>query len=40
MLGYPEPQMSYRAQIGQCNGVEYRPKPQSLEHILGYRVKP
>lgn len=40
MLGYPGPQMSYRAQIGQFNGVAYRPKPQSLEQILGYPVKP
>jgi gluconate 2-dehydrogenase gamma chain len=40
MLGYPGPQMSYRAQIGQYNGVAYRPKPQSLEQLLGYRVKP
>ena len=40
MLGYPGPQMSYRAQIGQYNGVPYRPTPQSLEQVLGYRVKP
>jgi gluconate 2-dehydrogenase gamma chain len=40
MLGYPGPQMSYRAQIGRYNGVAYRPQPQSLEQILGYRVKP
>jgi len=40
MLGYPGPQMSYREQIGKYNGVAYRPKPQSLEHILGYPVKP
>jgi gluconate 2-dehydrogenase gamma chain len=40
MLGYPGPQMSYRAQMGQYNGVAYRPKPQSLEQILGYKVKP
>jgi len=40
MLGYPGPQMSYRGQIGQFNGVAYRPAPQSLEQILGHRVKP
>ena len=40
MLGYPGPQMSYRAQIGKYNGVAYRAKPQSLEQILGYPVKP
>ena len=40
MLGYPGPQMSYRAQIGKYNGVAYRPKPQSLEQILGFPVTP
>jgi gluconate 2-dehydrogenase gamma chain len=40
MLGYPGPQMSFRDQIGKYNGVAYRPKPQSLEQILGYPVKP
>jgi gluconate 2-dehydrogenase gamma chain len=40
MLGYPGPQMSYRGQIGHYNGVAFRPKPQSLEQILGYKVKP
>jgi gluconate 2-dehydrogenase gamma chain len=40
MLGYPGPQMSYRGQIDQYNGVAYRPTPQSLEQILGYKVKP
>jgi gluconate 2-dehydrogenase gamma chain len=40
MLGYPGPQMSYREQIGKYNGVAYRTKPQSLEQILGYPVKP
>ncbi len=40
MLGYPGPQMSYRAEIGKYNGVAYRPKPQSLEQILGYAVRP
>lgn len=40
MLGYPGPQMSYRAEVGKYNGVAYRTKPQSLEQILGYPVKP
>jgi hypothetical protein len=40
MLGYPGPQMSYREEIGKHNGVAYRIKPQSLEQILGYPVKP
>lgn len=40
LLGYPGPQMSYRAEMGKYNGVAYRPKPQSLAEILGYPVKP
>ena len=40
LLGYPGPRMSYRAQMGRYNGVAYRPKPQSLQQILGYRVRP
>jgi gluconate 2-dehydrogenase gamma chain len=40
MLGYPGPQMSYRAQVGKYNGVAYQSKPQSLQQILGYPVKP
>jgi gluconate 2-dehydrogenase gamma chain len=40
LLGYPGPQMSYRAQMGQYNGVAYRPKPQSLQQILGSAVRP
>lgn len=40
LLGYPGPQMSYRAEMGQYNGVAYRPKPQSLAQILGSPVKP
>lgn len=40
MLGYPGPQMSYRAEMGHYNGTAYRPKPESLEQILGYPVTP
>lgn len=40
LLGYPGPQMSYRAQMGKYNGVAYRPKPQSLQQILGTSIKP
>jgi len=40
LIGYPGPQMSYRAQLGKYNGVAYRPKPQSLEEILGHPVVP
>ena len=40
LLGYPGPQMGFREQIGKYNGVAYRVKPQSLEQILGYPIKP
>lgn len=40
MIGYPGPQMSFCAQIGQFNGVAYRAKPQSLSDIMGHPIKP
>lgn len=40
LLGYPGPQMTYREQMGKYNGMAYRPKPQSLQQILGYPVRP
>lgn len=40
LLGYPGPQMSYREEMGKYNGVAYRPKPQSLQQVLGYPVRP
>ncbi len=40
LLGYPGPQMSYRAEMGKYNGVAYRTKPQSLAQILGNPVRP
>ena len=40
LLGYPGPQMSYRAQMGRYNGVAYRPGPQSLAQVLGSAVTP
>jgi len=40
LIGYPGPQMSFRAQIGNYNGVAYRRDPQSLSEILGRPVIP
>lgn len=40
LIGYPGPQMSYRAMIDKYNNVAYRPKPQSLAQILRHPVKP
>jgi gluconate 2-dehydrogenase gamma chain len=40
LIGYPGPQMTFRPQIGQYNGVAYRTKPQSLADIMGHPMKP
>jgi gluconate 2-dehydrogenase gamma chain len=40
LIGYPGPQMSYRAMIDKYNNMAYRPKPQSLAQILRHPVKP
>lgn len=37
MLGFPGPVMSYKDRIGE-HGEPYRPKPQSLEQIVGHPV--
>lgn len=39
LIGYPGPQMSFRAQV-DLKGVAYRPKSQSLSEIVGQPVKP
>ena len=35
LIGYPGPVMSYRAEIDKHYGVPYRPKPRSMEQIVG-----
>jgi gluconate 2-dehydrogenase gamma chain len=40
LIGYPGPQMSFRAQIDKYNGVAYRKEPQSLSELLSHRIKP
>ena len=35
MVGYPGPQMSYRAEIDQHFGQAWRPKPTSLRQLIG-----
>jgi gluconate 2-dehydrogenase gamma chain len=34
LIGYPGPRMSYRDDVDQHFGAEYRPKPASLEQIM------
>jgi gluconate 2-dehydrogenase gamma chain len=40
LIGYPGPRMSYRDDVDQHFGVEWRPKPASLEQIMRRRGKP
>ena len=39
-IGYPGPYMSWSDQIDQHYGKPYRPKPRSLDEVVGYPVKP
>jgi gluconate 2-dehydrogenase gamma chain len=38
LIGFPGPQMSYREDIDAHYGSAFRPKPRSLEQILGHAV--
>jgi gluconate 2-dehydrogenase gamma chain len=40
LVGYPGPQMSYRAEIDKHFGQPWRPKPASLEQVMGRPGKP
>ncbi len=40
LIGFPGPRMSYADEVDQYHGREFRPKPMSLEQIVGHRVKP
>jgi gluconate 2-dehydrogenase gamma chain len=40
LVGYPGPQMSYRNEIDKHFGQPWRPKPVSLEQIMGRPGKP
>jgi gluconate 2-dehydrogenase gamma chain len=40
LAGYPGPQMSYRTEIDKHFGQPWRPKPASLEQIMGRPGKP
>lgn len=38
LIGFPGPQMSYRDEIERHFGVPYRPKPVSLQQVVGHPV--
>jgi gluconate 2-dehydrogenase gamma chain len=38
LIGFPGPRMSYRDEIDQFRGMPYRPKPVSLEQVVGHPV--
>jgi gluconate 2-dehydrogenase gamma chain len=40
LIGFPGPRMSYYDEVDQYPGRAFRPKPVSLEQVLGRRVKP
>jgi gluconate 2-dehydrogenase gamma chain len=40
LIGFPGPQMSYRSDIDKHHGQPWRPKPASLQQIMGRPGKP
>jgi gluconate 2-dehydrogenase gamma chain len=38
LIGFPGPQMSYRDEIDKHHGLPYRPKPVSLQQVVGHPV--
>jgi gluconate 2-dehydrogenase gamma chain len=40
LIGYPGPYMSWSEHIDQHHGKAYRPKPRSLNQVVGHPVKP
>jgi gluconate 2-dehydrogenase gamma chain len=40
LIGYPGPQMSYKKDVDQHFGAEWRPKPEGLEQIMRRKGKP
>jgi gluconate 2-dehydrogenase gamma chain len=39
LIGFPGPRMSYREDIDKYHGMPYRPKPMSLQQVVGHPVK-
>lgn len=40
LIGFPGPRMGYLDEVEGSHGKAFRPKPQSLEQIVGHKVKP
>jgi len=40
LIGYPGPQMSWAEHIDRHHGEAFRPKPVSLEQVVGHKVTP
>jgi gluconate 2-dehydrogenase gamma chain len=38
LIGFPGPRMSYREEIDKYHGLPYRPKPVSLQQVVGHPV--
>jgi gluconate 2-dehydrogenase gamma chain len=39
LIGFPGPRMSYRDEIDKFHGLPYRPKPVSLQQVVGHPVR-
>jgi gluconate 2-dehydrogenase gamma chain len=39
LVGFPGPRMSWREDIDKYHGTPYRPKPVSLQQVVGHPVK-
>ena len=39
LIGFPGPRMSYRDEIDKYHGMPYRPKPVSLQQVVGHPVQ-
>jgi gluconate 2-dehydrogenase gamma chain len=39
LIGFPGPRMSWREDIDKYHGTPYRPKPVSLQQVVGHPVK-
>lgn len=39
LIGFPGPRMSYRDEIDKYHGLPYRPKPVSLQQVVGHPVR-
>ena len=40
LIGFPGPRMSFEAEVDQYYGRAFRPKPSSLEQVIGRKIRP